>query len=52
MKTRIINLTPHAVTICDAANVAVRTFPSEGTIRLKAVTVDAGNIIGCKSFGI
>lgn len=42
----IKNLTPHAITICNNAGEVIRVFQSEGLVRLKASTVNAGQIDG------
>lgn len=38
----IMNLTPHPIVVVDEDNNVIRTYKSEGVIRLKATTVDAG----------
>lgn len=43
---RIINLTPHAVNICNTSGEVVQTFNPEGLVRLKAITLAAGEIAG------
>ena len=46
---KIINLTPHPIHLLDENNNVIRTFVSEGLVRLKANTVDVGfKIDGCK----
>lgn len=44
--TQIKNLTPHPINICNNAGKIIRVFQSEGLVRLKAVTVSAGEIDG------
>lgn len=45
--TKIINLTPHAVVICDKDGQMIRTFESSGTIaRAKAFTESIGELDG------
>ena len=44
----IKNLTPHPINICNNAGEVTRVFQSEGLVRLKAVTVAAGEIYGVK----
>jgi ABC-type arginine transport system permease subunit len=46
METKILNLTPHPITICDKDGVVIRTILSSGLVRLKAVTVPAGTLDG------
>ncbi len=46
METKILNLTPHPITICDGNGVKIREIPSSGLVRLKAVTVPAGAVNG------
>lgn len=45
---QIKNMTPHSVTICDDAGNIVRTFESEGSIRLQAVIQQAGQVDGVR----
>jgi hypothetical protein len=42
----IKNFTPHPITICNNAGEVIRIIQSEGVVRLKAVTVPAGEIDG------
>lgn len=42
----IKNLTPHPIYICNNAGEVTRVIQSEGLVRLKAVTVPAGEIDG------
>jgi len=42
----IKNLTPHPINICNNAGEVTRVIQSEGLVRLKAVTVPAGEIDG------
>ena len=42
----IKNFTPHPITICNNAGEVVRVIQPEGLVRLKAVTVPAGEIDG------
>jgi hypothetical protein len=42
----IKNFTPHPITICNNAGEVTRVIQSEGLVRLKAVTVPAGEIDG------
>ena len=42
----IKNMTPHEIVLCDRDGVAIKTFPSEGLVRLKATTVSAGEVNG------
>ena len=44
--TQIKNFTPHPITICNNAGEVIRVIQSEGLVRLKAVTVSAGEIDG------
>lgn len=44
--TQIKNFTPHAISICNNAGEVVRVIQPEGLVRLKAVTVPAGEIDG------
>jgi len=44
----IKNLTPHPIHLVDENNNIIRTFAPDGLVRLKATTVDAGQIDGCK----
>lgn len=42
---KIVNMTPHQVTICDASNKVVHTYPASGeTIRLKAETITVDHL--------
>ena len=43
---KILNFTPHSITICNNAGEIIRVIQSDGLIRLKAVTVSAGEIDG------
>lgn len=43
---KIKNLTPHPITICNNTGEVIRVIQSEGLVRLKAVTVPAGEIDG------
>lgn len=45
---KIKNLTPHPIHLVDENNNIIRTFESDGLVRLKTTTVDAGQIDGCK----
>ena len=45
---QIKNLTPHAIHLVDQDGQVLRTFTSEGLVRLKTTTVDAGTIAGCR----
>ena len=36
------NLTPHPITVCDSEGKTLKTFASDGLVRLKASTVSAG----------
>ena len=42
----IKNFTPHSITICNNAGEVARVIQPEGLVRLKAVTVPAGEIDG------
>lgn len=42
----IKNFTPHPITICNNAGEVTRVIQPEGLVRLKAVTVPAGEIDG------
>ena len=42
----IKNFTPHPILICNNAGEIIRVIQSEGLVRLKAVTVAAGEIDG------
>lgn len=44
--TQIKNFTPHPITICNKAGEVTRIIKSEGLVRLKAITVHAGEIDG------
>lgn len=44
--TQIKNFTPHPITICNNAGEVIRVIQPEGLVRLKAVTVPAGEIDG------
>ena len=44
--TQIKNYTPHPISICNNAGEVVRVIQPEGLVRLKAVTVPAGEIDG------
>lgn len=44
--TQIKNFTPHPISICNNAGEVTRVIQSEGLVRLKAVTVPAGEIDG------
>lgn len=44
--TQIKNFTPHPISICNNAGEVTREIQSEGLVRLKAVTVPAGEIDG------
>jgi hypothetical protein len=44
--TKIVNFTPHPITIVDGMNKVIRTIESSGLIRLAAKTVSDGNIDG------
>lgn len=44
--TQIKNFTPHPISICNNAGEVVRVFQPEGLVRLRAVTVPAGEIDG------
>jgi len=44
--TQIKNFTPHPINICNIAGEVMRVIHSEGLVRLKAVTVPAGEIDG------
>lgn len=46
MAMTIKNFTPHPVNVCDEAGRVIRVFQPEGIVRLKAVTVTAGEIDG------
>ena len=43
---KVLNLTPHPIHICDDNGAVLRTIESSGLVRLKAVTVPAGQIDG------
>ncbi len=45
-KIKIKNLTPHPIFICNNAGEIIRVFQPEGLVRLKAVTVQVGEIDG------
>lgn len=44
--TQIKNYTPHPISICNNAGDIIRVIQPEGLVRLKAVTVPAGEIDG------
>lgn len=44
--TKIKNFTPHPISICNNAGEIIRVIQPEGLVRLKAVTVPAGEIDG------
>ena len=44
--TQIKTFTPHPISICNNAGEVVRVIQPEGLVRLKAVTVPAGEIDG------
>lgn len=44
--TQIKNFTPHPINICNNAGKVIRVIQPEGLVRLKAVTVPAGEIDG------
>ena len=44
--TRIKNLTPHPIHLLGEENQILRSFQPEGLVRLKASTIDAGEIDG------
>jgi hypothetical protein len=44
--TQIKNFTPHPISICNNAGEVTREIQSEGLVRLKVVTVPAGEIDG------
>lgn len=45
---RVINKTPHDVKIVSEEGETLKVFPSEGTIRLSAKTVEVGEIGGIR----
>lgn len=46
---RLVNLTPHPIHLVDESGNILKTFQSEGLVRLKASTVDAGyQLDGCR----
>jgi len=45
-KIKIKNLTPHPISICNNAGEIIRVFQPEGLVRLKATTVQVGEIDG------
>ena len=45
----IKNLTPHPITVIDESNNIIQTIASDGLVRLKSTTVDAGfTVDDCK----
>ena len=42
---KVLNLTPHPIHVVNAENNVVKTFQSDGLVRLKATTVNAGFIV-------
>ena len=48
MEKKIINMTPHQVVVVAKEGEVVKTFPSEGTIRLSMKTVEVGEIGGIR----